>query len=116
MNIKPLKTDVDWQAALARIEELWDAEPGTAAGDELDVLATLAEAYEAARCPMLPPDPVEAIKFRMDQMHMEPADLAPFLGGRNRVSEVLNHKRRLTIRMMRRLHNDLGIPAEALLQ
>jgi HTH-type transcriptional regulator/antitoxin HigA len=116
MNIKPLKTDADWRAALSRIDELWDAAPGTAAGDELEVLATLVEAYETARCPMLPPDPVDAIKFRMEQMQLAPADLAAFLGGRNRVSEILNRKRRLTVGMMRRLHHELGIPAEALLQ
>ncbi|OGV72130.1 MAG: DNA-binding protein [Lentisphaerae bacterium RIFOXYB12_FULL_65_16] len=116
MNIKPLKTDADWRAALARIDELWDAAPGTPAGDELDVLSTLVEAYETARCPMLPPDPIEAIKFRMEQMQLAPADVAPFFGGRNRISEVLNRKRRLTVSMMRRLHKGLGIPADVLLQ
>ena len=89
MNTKPLKTGADWQAALARINALWDAAPGTAAGDELDVLATLVEAYEAARCPMPPPHPIEATKFRVEQMRMPPADLAAFLGGLNRVTESL---------------------------
>jgi len=116
MNIKPLKTDADWRAALTRIDELWNAAPDTPAGDELDVLAMLVEAYEAARCEMLPPDPIDAIKFRIEQMELAPADVAPFFGGRNRVSEVLNRKRRLTVSMMRRLHKELGIPAEVLLQ
>lgn len=114
MNIKPIKTAEDHQSALARIDELWDAEPDTEAADELDILVTLVEAYEEVQYKINAPDPVEAIKFRMDQEGLKDSDLVPFLGQRSRVSEVLNRKRRLTLPMIRRLHNGLHIPLECL--
>ncbi|WP_417439247.1 helix-turn-helix domain-containing protein [Idiomarina sp.] len=114
MNIKPIKTAEDHQSALARIDELWDAEPDTEAADELDILVTLVEAYEEFQYKINAPDPVEAIKFRMDQEGLKDSDLVPFLGQRSRVSEVLNRKRRLTLPMIRRLHSGLHIPLECL--
>jgi HTH-type transcriptional regulator / antitoxin HigA len=115
MNIKPIKTDKDYKAALARIESLWDAEINTSKGDELSILAILVENYESEKFKILPPDPIEAIKFRMEQTGLKKTDLARFLGGRNRSTEILNRKRGLSIRMMRVLHKNLNIPAESLL-
>ena len=115
MNIKPIKTVVDYKAALARIEALWDAEPDTKKGDELSVLAILVENFESEKYKVLPPDPVEAIKFRMVQTGLKKTDLARYLGGRNRSTEILNRKRALSVRMMRSLHNKLHIPAGSLL-
>jgi HTH-type transcriptional regulator / antitoxin HigA len=115
MNIKPLHTEADYQAALVSIEAIFDAQPNTKKGDRLDVLTTLVEAYEARNYPIYPPDPVEAIRFHLEQNAMPQSDLATILGGRNRVSEILNRKRPLTVAMMRSLHKTLGIPAESLL-
>lgn len=115
MNIKPIKTDIDYKAALTRIEALWDAEINTKKGDELSILAILVENYESEKFKVLPPDPIEAIKFRMEQTGLKKTDLARFLGGRNRSTEILNRKRGLSIRMMRVLHKKLNIPAESLL-
>jgi HTH-type transcriptional regulator/antitoxin HigA len=100
---------------LARIEELWDAEPNTKKGDELSVLAILVENYENEKYKIFAPDPIEAIKFRMDQSGLKKTDLARYLGGRNRSTEILNRKRSLSVRMMRALHNKLKIPAASLL-
>jgi HTH-type transcriptional regulator/antitoxin HigA len=116
MMVKLIKSERDYQETLARIDELIDAEEGTPEADELEVLATLAEIYEKTAFPIDLPDPVEAIKFRMDQMEMRQADLIPFIGSRSRVSEVLSGKRPLTLKMIRALHEGLGIPADALLQ
>lgn len=115
MNIKPVKTEDDYKATLARIEEIWDAEPNTKQGDELSVLAILVENYESEKYKILPPDPIEAIKFRMEQTGLKKTDLARYLGGRNRSTEILSRKRSLSVRMMRELHNKLHIPAESLL-
>ena len=115
MNIRPIKTEDDYNAALARVAELMDAEPGSEADAELDVLATLVEAYESRHFPIEAPDPVEAILFRMEQMGMERKDLEPLLGGKSRVSEVLNRKRGLSITQIKRLHERLQIPLENLL-
>ena len=115
MNIKPIKTEEDYKATLARIESIWDAEINTKKGDELSILAILVENYETEKFKILPPDPIEAIKFRMEQTGLEKTDLARFLGGRNRSTEILNRKRGLSIRMMRVLHKKLNIPAESLL-
>ncbi|MCA1768131.1 MAG: DNA-binding protein [Idiomarina sp.] len=112
--MKPIKTAEDHQNALVRINELWEAEPDTEAADELDILVTLVEAYEEAQYKIDAPDPVEAIKFRMEQEGLKDSDLVPFLGQRSRVSEVLNRKRRLTLPMIRRLHTELHIPLECL--
>ncbi len=115
MNIKPIHTKTDYKKALNRIEELWGATPNTPKGDELDILATLVEAYEERHYPILPPDPIEAIKFRMEQMGLSNADVVPYLGTRSRVSEILNRKRPLTYKMACSLHHGLHIPASALL-
>lgn len=115
MNIKPIKSERDYKTALARIDSIWDAEPDTKKGDELAVLAILVENYEAEKYRMLPPDPIEAIKFRMEQSGMKKTDLAPYLGGRNRSTEILGRRRSLSVRMLRSLHNDLHIPAASLL-
>lgn len=115
MTIKPIKTERDYRKALKEIEKLWDAKPNTPMGDRLDVLVTLVEAYEQKHYKVDPPDPIEAIKFRMEQLDLKPSDLAKILGGRSRVSEVLNRKRKLTVEMMRSLRKHLAIPAESLL-
>ncbi len=111
-----IKTEADYEQALKRIEELMGAEPGTAAADELELLATLVEMYEEAHYPIDFPDPVDAIRFRMEQAGLKQQDLVPYMGSRGKVSEVLNRKRPLTLSMMRGLHRGLGIPAEVLLQ
>jgi HTH-type transcriptional regulator/antitoxin HigA len=117
MDIQPIRTEVDYKAALRQISTLMEAdpEPGTLAGDRLDILATLVQAYEARHFPIGAPDPVEAIKFRMEQGGLTVKDLEPLIGRSNRVYEVLNHKRPLTLAMIRRLHRSLGIPAEVLI-
>jgi HTH-type transcriptional regulator / antitoxin HigA len=115
-DIKPIRSEEDYEAALAEIGRLWGARSGTADGDRLDVLATLIEAYEAEHHSMDPPDPIEAIKFRMEQQGLTRKDLERLLGTRTRVSEVLNRKRSLSIAMIRRLHEELGISAEVLIR
>jgi HTH-type transcriptional regulator/antitoxin HigA len=115
-DLKPIRTEQDYEAALAEIGRLWGARSGTVEGDRLDVLATLVEAYEAEHHPMDPPDPIEAIKFRMAQQGLTRKDLERLLGTRTRVSEVLNRKRNLSIAMIRRLHAELGISAEVLIR
>jgi HTH-type transcriptional regulator / antitoxin HigA len=115
-NVKPIRTKKDHEAALAEVERLWGAKLGTPDGDRLDVLATLIDAYEVAHYPMDPPDPIEAIKFRMEQQGLTRKDLQPLIGTRTRVAEVLNRKRSLSIEMIRRLHQTLGISAEVLIR
>lgn len=115
MKIKPIKTNEDYNAALKRIDELWDAKKNTIDGDELEILSILVEKYEEAEFNICPPDPIEAIKFRMEQLELENADLAKYLGGRNRVSEILHKKRKLNLRMIKSLHDNLKIPAESLI-
>lgn len=114
--IKPIKTEGDYEAALAEMRRLWGKKSGTLDGDRLDVLATLVDAYEAEQYPMDPPDPIEAIKFRLEQSGRSRGDLALLLGGRTRVSEVMSRKRALSITMIRRLHEELGIPADVLIR
>ncbi len=116
MQIKPIKTVEDNKAALARIEELWDAAPNTPEGDELEVLATLVSAFEDEHYPIEAPDPIEAIKFRMEQQGLEDKDLVPFLGQRSRVTEVMNRKRGLSIAMIRKLNAGLKIPVDCLIK
>ena len=116
MDIRPIKTEEDYDAALSEIERLWDAESGSLESDRLDVLTTLVEAYEEKHHPIDPPDPIDAILFRMDQMGFSRKDLEPFLGPRGRVSEILSRTRSLSLTMIRRLHEGLGIPAEVLIQ
>jgi HTH-type transcriptional regulator/antitoxin HigA len=115
MNIKPIRNDDDLAAALGRMEQLWGAETNTPEGDELEVLALLIEKYEDEHHPMPPSDPIEAIKFRMDQQGLTPRDLEAYIGPSGRVSEVLNRKRPLSLRMIKRLHDGLHIPYESLL-
>ncbi len=116
MEIRPIKTKADHRAALKEIGALMAAEPGSPEGERLDVLVTLVEAYESRHYRFDLPDPVEAIKFRMEQKGMTPKDLVPMIGRINRVYEVLNRKRPLTLAMIQRLHDDLGIPAESLIK
>jgi HTH-type transcriptional regulator/antitoxin HigA len=111
-----IKTEKDYDLALSRIDELMDAEQGTPEADELELLATLVEMYEEKHFPMDLPDPVEAIRFRMDQLGLKQQDLVPFIGSRSKVSEILNRKRKLTLGMMRALNKDLGIPSDILLK
>jgi HTH-type transcriptional regulator/antitoxin HigA len=115
-DVKPIRTNADYEAALLELKKLWGAKNGTIQGDRLDVLATLIDAYESEHFPMDPPDPVEAIKFRMEQQGLSRKDLEPFIGTRTRVAEVLNRKRSLSVAMIRRLHEGLGIPAEILIR
>ena len=116
MKIKPIRTKADHRAALKEIEALMPARPGTPEGERLDVLVTLVEAWERKRFPMDLPDAVEAIKFRMEQSGLAAKDLVPMIGQLNRVYEILARKRPLTLEMIRRLHRDLGIPAESLIK
>jgi HTH-type transcriptional regulator / antitoxin HigA len=115
MEIKPIKTEKDYQQAIQRIEQLWDAQKDTPEGDELELLVTLAEAWEMKHYPVAPPDPVDAITFRMEQMEMSKTDLARYLGSQSRVSEVLGRKRKLTLKMVKTLYKELKIPADVLL-
>ena len=116
MNIKPIKTKADYRAALKDVEALMGAKANTAEGERLDVLVTLIEAYERKHFPLELPDPVEAIKFQMDQKGLTPKDLEPMIGRLNRVYEILNHKRPLTLKMIWKLHRGLDIPAESLIR
>jgi len=116
MEIRPIKTKADYRAALKEIEALMAAERDTPEGERLDVLVTLVEAYERKHYQLDLPDPVEAIKFRMEQKGMTPKDLVPMIGRINRVYEVLSRRRPLTLAMIQRLHSDLGIPAESLIK
>jgi HTH-type transcriptional regulator/antitoxin HigA len=115
MQIRPIKTKADYRAALKEIETLMTAESDTPEGDRLDILVTLVEAYEDKHYRLDPPDPVEATKFRMEQQGLTARDLVPMIGRLNRVYEVLNRSRPLTLAMIQRLHAELGIPAESLL-
>jgi len=116
MMIKPIKTESDHAAALREIEGLWGAEEGTAEGDRLEVLATLLEAYEQAHFPIDAPDPIEAIKFRLEQQGTDKKALIGVIGSRTRVHEVLRRDRALSLAMIRRLHQKLKIPAEVLIR
>jgi len=115
MEIKPIRNERDYRKALKEIDGLMDARPNTAEGDRLDVLITLVDAWEHKHWPIDLPDPVEAILFAMEQRGLTRRDLEPFIGSRARVAEILNHKRPLTLPMIRRLHHGLGIPAEVLI-
>ena len=115
MTIFPIRTEVDYDAALIRIDQLMNAEIETPEGDELDILVTLVEAYEIKHYPIPVCDPVEAIKFRIEQLGLAPKDLTPIIGSRSKVSEVLNYKRQLSIAMIRNLHARLHIPYELLI-
>jgi HTH-type transcriptional regulator / antitoxin HigA len=116
MRLKPIRTEADYDAALEEIDRLMNATPGTPEGDQLDILATLIEAYEARHHPIEAPDPIAVLEYVMEQRGVTRADLVPLLGSRSRVSEILNRKRRLTMEMAWRLHRELGIPAEAVIK
>ncbi|MGB8261142.1 MAG: transcriptional regulator [Terracidiphilus sp.] len=116
MELKPIKTEADYEAALLAIERLWGAEEGSADGDRLEILATLVEAYEEAHFPMDLPDPIEAIKFRLEQQGADRSALIGILGSRSRVYEVLRRDRALSLNMIRQLNQHLKIPAEVLIQ
>lgn len=115
-ELKPIRTNADYERALAEVERLWGTKSGTPEGDRLDILATLIDVYESEHYPVDPPDPVVAIKFRMEQQGLTRKDLEPLIGSRTRVAEVLNRKRNLSIGMIRRLHDHLGISAEVLIR
>ena len=116
MDIKPVKTKADYRAVLKEIETLMMAKANTPEGERLDVLVTLVEAYERKHYPIDAPDPVEAIKFEMERRGMTVKDLVPMIGGTNRIYEILNRKRPLSLKMIWRLHKNLGIPAESLIR
>ena len=115
-EVKPIRSKRDYELALKEVERLWGTKSGTRDGDRLDVLATLIDAYEEGHYPIDPPDPIEAIKFRMEQQGLTRRDLEEIIGTRTRIAEVLNRKRGLSIGMIRRLHERLGIPAEVLIR
>ncbi|NRB55411.1 MAG: helix-turn-helix domain-containing protein [Salinicola sp.] len=115
MNIQPIHNDTDLQAAFARLEDLWDAADGTPEADEIEVLSILIEKYENEHYPIGPSHPIEAIKFHMEQQGLTQRDLEPYIGPSGRVSEVLNGKRQLSLRMVKRLHEGLRIPYESLM-
>ena len=115
MEIRPIKTENDYYAVIQRIEKLWGAKKNSPNGDELDLLCTIVEAYEIKHFPILPPDPVDAIIFRMEQMNMTKSDMAKYIGSQSRVSEILGRKRQLTLKMVKSLYKGLKIPAEILL-
>lgn len=116
MNIAPIRNEKDYQAALKRLEEVFDAKKGTERGDELEILSILIDRYENENFPIGMPDPIEAIKFRMEQMGLKQKDLAELVGFKSRVSEILNKKRKLTLGMIRKLSIALHIPTEVLIQ
>ena len=116
MNIKPIKNEEDYNIALARLEIIFDAIPGTHEDDELEILSIIIENYEKEHFPIGLPDPIEAIKFRMEQRNYTQSDLAEILGIKSRASEILNRKRKLSLEMIRKLHSKLKIPTEVLIQ
>lgn len=116
MNIAPIRTEVDYEKAIKRLELIFDAKPDTPEGDEAEVISILIDKYEEQHYPIDMPDPIEAIKFRMEQMGMKQKDLAEVVGLKSRVSEVLNRKRKLTLDMIRKLSSALHIPTEVLVQ
>ena len=116
MNIKPIRTKKDYEQALVRLEVIFDSKKGTDKGDELEILGMLIEKYENEKFPIGFPDPVDAIKFRMEQLGYNQADLANVVGLKSRASEILNRKRKLSLEMIRQIHNRLNIPTEVLIQ
>jgi HTH-type transcriptional regulator/antitoxin HigA len=114
--VRPIRTEADYEAALAEIDHLLDATEGSAEAERLELLSILVEAYEEVHHPIDPPDPIDAIRFRMEQQGLSRRDLEAYIGSRARVSEILNRQRPLTLAMIRRLHRGLGIPADSLIQ
>ncbi len=115
MNIKPIRNDDDLRAAFKRLDKVFHAQEGTTEEDEMEILVTLIEAYEHKHFPISVADPIDAIKFRMEQQGLTQKDLEPYIGSSGRVSEILNHKRRLSLKMVKQLHDGLHIPYESLL-
>ena len=116
MKLKIIKTKKDYKEALERLEKVFDAKIGTTKGDELEILSLLIDQYEKEHFPIDAPDPIEAVKYRMEQLGMKQKDLADTLGFKSRVSEVLNKKRKLTLEMIRRIHEQLNIPTSILIK
>lgn len=116
MNIKPIKTDVDYKEALKRLEVIFDAAVGTPESDEADILGLIIDEYEKKHYPIEAPDPIEAIKIRMEDMHLKQVDLIDAIGGKSRVSEILNRKRKLTVEMIRNLHQRLNLSPKLLIK
>jgi HTH-type transcriptional regulator / antitoxin HigA len=116
MNLKPIKTEADYRAALKRLEEIFDAKPDTHESDELEILGLMVDDYENKHYPIEAPDPIEAIKIRMEEMNLKQVDLIPEIGGKSRVSEILNRKRRLTVDMIRKLGNRLNLSYNLLIK
>ena len=116
MNIKPIKTDTDYRAALKRLEDIFDAPQGTPESDEADILGLLIDEYEKENYPIDAPDPIEAVKIRMEEMNLKQIDLVPEIGGKSSVSEILNRKRKLTVDMIRKLARRLHLPADLLIK
>lgn len=116
MTVRPIKTRKDYQQALLRLEQIFDAKPSSAEGDELEVLGILIDTYEKNQYPIELPDPIEAIKFRMEQLGYNQSDLAAVVGLKSRASEILNKKRKLTLEMIRNLHETMNIPTDVLIQ
>lgn len=116
MNIRPIKNNLDYNNALNLVDSLFDAQPDTPEGDTLDILVTLIEVYESHAYPILPPDPIEAIIYYMESRDLSQRDLEPYIGNRNRVTEILNRRYPLSLDMIRKLHQGLGIPADILIQ
>src|SRR5262245_59624065 len=116
MDLRPIKTEADYEQALAEINTLFDAQPDTPEGDRLDVLVTLVEAYERKHYPIPPPDPIDALHYYMESRGLTRRDLEPYIGSRSRVAEILNRRRALTIDMIRRLHKGIGVSADVLIQ
>jgi len=116
MDLKPIKTETDYRTALKRLEEIFDAKPGSPEGDELEILGLMVDDYENQHYPIEAPDPIEAIKIRMEELHLKQVDLIPEIGGESRVSEILNRKRRLTVDMIRKLAKRLNLSANLLIK
>ena len=116
MKLKPIKTETDYNQAMIRLEKIFDAKKGTKEGDELEILGILIDKYETENFPIDMPDPIEAIKFRMEQMGYNQNDLANIVGLKSRASEILNRKRKLSLEMIRQLHEQLNIPTDVLIQ
>jgi HTH-type transcriptional regulator / antitoxin HigA len=116
MELRPIKTEMDYRAALKRLEEIFDAKLGTPESDELEILGLMVDDYESKHYPIEAPDPIEAIKIRMEEMHLKQVDLIPEIGGKSRVSEVLNRKRRLTVDMIRKLATRLNLSSDLLIK
>jgi HTH-type transcriptional regulator / antitoxin HigA len=116
MDIKPIRSESDYEEALAEVERLWGSDPDTPEGEKLEVLFTLVEKYEEEHYPILPPDPIDALEYYMESRGLTRRELEVYIGSSGRVSEILSRKRKLSLKMIRNLHNELGIPADVLIQ